>query len=130
MRGEAGRLDDRGDEGGVRSGEADRRAAGVAPVVAPEKARVGDGGFIEEVRFGPNVEKEITLVHPKAVFRDENAGYAEYAVYELTVETTSGVRPAALGKSHDRRYLGVFVQPLLPDRPGPGRGAEAGRDAR
>ncbi len=96
-----------------------------------EKARVGDGGFVEEMRFEPYVEKEITLVHPKAVFRDENTGYAEYAVYELTVETTSGVRPAALGKSDDRRYLGVFVQPLLPEPTGSEPGApQAGRKAR
>jgi hypothetical protein len=91
-------------------------------------ARIGDGGFVEEMSLGPQARKEITLIRPKAVFRDENVRYKEYAVYDLTVETRRGARPAALGKSDDRRDLGVLVEPVLPASSGRAS-AKAGRHA-
>ena len=75
-------------------------------------ARIGDGAVMRDVAFQPFVRQTIALTHPVATIRDEYEGFAESAVYLLTVETGSGVRPLDVGASKDRRWLGVSVKAL------------------
>ena len=75
------------------------------------EARITDGRVTRTLRFD-GAAREITLVHPMAVYRNEYGTGGETAVYGLGLETQGVVPASAVGHGSDLRRLGVFVQPL------------------
>jgi hypothetical protein len=80
-------------------------------------ARIEDGGVPSEIHFTPEAgQVDITLTHPRAVFRDETHHLNAYVVYSLAVATNTGTWGYTVGAADDRRFLGVFVRPIPSDQ--------------